>query len=128
MKFKRVLLVCHALYIFITAVWPLVHVDSFMQVTGRKHDVWLVKTIGALLVPVSLSMFSYLRLKSFDLPLLLLGGGTAIAFILIDTYYVFNDVISPIYLEDAALESIFLVGWLLAVKREGLVREVRQNS
>lgn len=29
-------------YYLITLIWPLVHIKSFMAVTGYKRDVWLV--------------------------------------------------------------------------------------
>ena len=30
----------------------MVHIDSFQRVTGRKADLWLVKTVGLLLVAI----------------------------------------------------------------------------
>jgi hypothetical protein len=79
--FFKALLISHAAYIFVTAVWPIIHIHSFMYVTGPKTDVWLVKTVGALLVPVALCMISYLREPRHRTPVLLLGSGTAVAFI-----------------------------------------------
>jgi hypothetical protein len=102
----------HAIYILITAIWPIVHIDSFMEVTGPKTDIWLVKTVGALLIPVSITMAIHIITKSYSTPLIVLGGGTAIAFICIDVYYSLNDVISDIYLADAVIELLFLTGWI----------------
>ena len=31
------------LYFFFTSVWPIVHMSSFLAVTGPKHDLWLVQ-------------------------------------------------------------------------------------
>lgn len=111
MNLYRLLLGTHASYIFITGVWPLLHIASFMIVTGPKTDVWLVKTVGALLLPVALCMFSFMRIKTEKWPAIILGGGTAIAFMWIDLYYALTDVISDIYLADAAVEFIFFVVW-----------------
>lgn len=83
-----------------------------MLVTGPKTDIWLVKTVGALLIPLSLSMFSYLKYQSEKWPVIILGAGTAIAFISIDLYYSLSDVISDIYLADAVVEALFLVAWI----------------
>ena len=36
-------------YFLITGIWSsLIHIDSFQRVTGRKTDLWLVKTVGIL--------------------------------------------------------------------------------
>ena len=112
MKLYKLVLISHAAYIFITGVWPILDIKSFMAVTGPKTDIWLVKTVGALLIPVSLSMLSYLHFKSPKLPAIILGAGTAISFVSIDLYYALSDVISDIYLGDAAIEFIFLSGWI----------------
>ena len=42
------LAVLQGAYFGLTAAWALVHIDSFMRVTGAKTDVWLVKTVAAL--------------------------------------------------------------------------------
>jgi hypothetical protein len=111
MGFFRTLLLIQAFYIFITAVWPLVHIESFMAVTGPKTDVWLVKTVGALLIPISLCMLVHWLMSIRALPVVVLGMGTSIAFICIDFYYALNDVISDIYLADGILQILFLMGW-----------------
>jgi hypothetical protein len=112
MKLFKLLLLTQATYIMVTAVWPIIDIESFMFVTGPKTDVWLVKTVGALLIPVALCMYSYRRTKTVDTPIIILGIGIAAAFISVDVYYSTSDVISDIYLIDAALEILFLVGWV----------------
>lgn len=107
----------HAVYIFITAVWPIIDIESFMVVTGPKTDIWLVKTVGALLIPVSITMIVNLVAVDNKWPLITLGAGIAIAFICVDCYYALNDVISNIYLADAAVEFMFLVGWIVSAAK-----------
>jgi hypothetical protein len=113
-KFFRSIIWVHATYILITAVWPLVDIDSFMLVTGPKRDVWLVKTVAALLIPVSVCLFSYLVIETDRRPAVILGSTTALAFMTIDFYYALGDVISDIYLADGAAETVFLAAWLYA--------------
>jgi hypothetical protein len=112
MKFFKNFVLSHAIYILITALWPLIDIESFMIVTGPKTDIWLVKTVGALLIPVSLAMFAHLLSNCAITPLAVLGGFTAIGFIAIDLYYSLNGTISDIYLADAFIEFIFLIGWI----------------
>lgn len=111
MRSFRLLIVTQATYVFLTAVWPLVHIESFMAITGYKTDVWLVKTVGALLIPVALTLYSYCFVVTDRRPAILLGGLTAAAFICIDFYYALTDVIADIYLADGLVEVLFLLIW-----------------
>ena len=86
-----------------------------MEVTGYKTDVWLVKTVGALLVPVALTMLFFVMVKTDNRPVALLAGTTAIAFITIDMYYALGDVIPDIYLADAGIELLFLLSWIYII-------------
>jgi hypothetical protein len=36
-------------YYLVSGAWSVVHIDSFQKVTGRKTDLWLVKSVGLLL-------------------------------------------------------------------------------
>lgn len=112
MKLLKYLLLTQAVYTFATAVWPIVDIRSFMEVTGYKTDIWLVKTVGALLIPVAACLGTYLVIRTDRRPALVLGMLTAIAFICIDFYYASHDVISDIYMADGVIEIIFLVGWI----------------
>jgi hypothetical protein len=40
----------------VTALWPFVSLRTFTIVTGPKTDVWLVKTVGALLVVIGIAL------------------------------------------------------------------------
>jgi hypothetical protein len=107
-------------YTLVTALWPIVHITSFMEITGYKTDVWLVKTVGALLIPVASTLASFLFFKAERRPAIILGSLTAVSFIVIDFYYAFADVISNIYLTDGAIEIIFLGAWIVVfVKSTG---------
>lgn len=101
-----------ATYILVTAVWPIIDIESFMAITGPKRDVWLVKTVGALLIPVACTMYYHLFIRSDHRPVIVLATLTSLAFVVIDFYYALNDVISNVYLLDGLIELIFLIGWL----------------
>lgn len=111
-KLFRGLLWTQATYTLITALWPLIDIQSFMAVTGPKHEVWLVKTIGALLIPVAATLYSYLFINTDRRPAMILGLLIAVTFATIDIYYVLSEVIPIVYLADAAVEVIFLTGWI----------------
>jgi hypothetical protein len=94
-------------------VWPLVHISSFIVVTGPKTDIWLVKAVGALLIPVSACLFMFRFIPTLDKrPAVVLGGLCSIAFIGIDFYYALTDVISDVYLLDGFIQVGLLIGWI----------------
>jgi hypothetical protein len=93
MKLFRIIVWVQGIYTLVTAIWPIVDIESFMMVTGYKTDVWLVKTVGALLIPVAGCLISFLFIQTDRRPAFVLGGLTCIAFICIDFYYALTDVI-----------------------------------
>lgn len=111
-RFFRLTLWVQAIYYLITAVWPLVDIDSFMQVTGPKVDVWLVKTVAALLVPVSFCFFLHLFIRTNPWPVIILAAGCCIGLAAIDFYYVSQGRISEIYLADGIAEVLLLLAWV----------------
>jgi hypothetical protein len=113
----RLLLWVQGLYTLLTALWPLVDIESFMWVTGPKTDIWLVKTVGTCLTAIALTLLSYLFIHTHPLPAIVLGSCTAIGMATIDFYYSFTDRISAIYLLDGLVEVLFVFVWAyLALK------------
>ncbi|HSO19346.1 MAG TPA: hypothetical protein VLT88_07815 [Desulfosarcina sp.] len=99
-------------YFLISGCWPLVSLSSFLAVTGPKTDVWLVHTVGLLLMVIGLVLVSASLRRRADPLSALLGGGTAAVLIGIEAVYVFRGVIGPIYLADSAVQGCFLLAWL----------------
>jgi hypothetical protein len=120
MKSHNSLLTAQGTYYLITASWPLVDIDSFLFVTGPKTDVWLVKTVGALLIPVSLTMLAGVRSKKNSTPPIVLATTSALAFLFIDFYYSLTGVISTVYMIDGVLQMAFLVMWSVVLTRSSL--------
>lgn len=119
----RLLLAIQASYILITGIWPLIHIESFMAITGYKTDIWLVKTVGALLIPIASCLFCFLITHTSHLPPFILGSFTAAAFAAIDFFYVFNNQISEVYLLDGAIELIFIAWWIVVLAKKYLRSE-----
>jgi hypothetical protein len=117
----QALLWVQGLYTLLTALWGLFHIKSFMQVTGPKTDVWLVKTVSVLLLPMVVLFFGALFLEVPPLPVILVGSTTAAGLAAIDFYYTANRTIKWVYAADGILEVIFFVAWMyLAVARAQL--------
>lgn len=107
LRLYRFLLWFQGVYTLLTAIWPLVDIQSFMWVTGPKTDIWLVKTVGACLTAIALALLTFLFVRSYPLPAIVLGVSTAIGMAAIDFHYTSTDTIATIYLFDGLLEVIF---------------------
>src|SRR5687767_1429645 len=88
-------------YFFVTGVWPLVDIRSFMAVTGPKVDVWLVRTVGVLVgvVGVVIGMAAWRHAITAEVMVLAVGCAAGLA--AIDVVYVVKRVIARVYLMDA---------------------------
>ena len=104
----RATLSLQAAYYIVTGLWPILHLASFEAVTGPKADDWLVRTVGALVITIGLSLGVAARRREAPAPVLVLAVAAAIAFIAIDVAYVGVGRISPIYLADALAEAALL--------------------
>lgn len=104
-------------YFVLTGLWALVHIRSFMAVTGPKQDLWLVKTVGALVVVIGAVLLVAARTRRLGGEIMLLAVGSALALTAIDVIYVSRGTILPIYLLDAAAEVVLVIGWLVGSRR-----------
>jgi hypothetical protein len=110
-------------YFALTGLWPWVHLDSFLAVTGPKTDLWLVQTVGALIFVIGavLCVAAYFREVSRAVVCLAVGSAAALA--LVDVLFVTQGRISAIYLLDAVLE-VGLIGLWLHAWRTGHIQFV----
>ena len=113
MKFTKYLLVIQGSYTFLTALWPIVHIDSFMWISGYKHDVWLVKTEGVTLMAISVCLLTSIFAKGNILPIAALALFTSAGLAYVDFYYALNNVIRNVYMADGFIEIIFALCWLI---------------
>jgi hypothetical protein len=120
MKAFRIILWIQTVYYFITAVWALVDIQSFMQITGPKTDIWLVKTVSVLLLAISLCFFVNLFIKTNPWPVIILAVSCCICLAFIDFYYAGKQTISAVYFLDGIAQILLLVAWLFIIfKRKG---------
>jgi hypothetical protein len=98
-------------YFLLTGIWPIVSIVTFQLVTGPKVDLWLVKTFGVLVAGVGVSLISGCR-GNPPAEIAVLGIVTAIGLAAAEINYVLRQRISPVYLADAALEGVFVAGWV----------------
>jgi hypothetical protein len=107
-------------YYLLTGVWPLVSIETFQRVSGRKTDHlvtgreadhWLVMTVGVLITAIALTLLVAAWRRRRPAEVAVLAVASAVALTAIDVVYVAREVIPPIYLVDAAAEVVFLIAW-----------------
>ena len=94
-------------YYAVTGLWPLLSIRTFQMVTGPKTDLWLVRTVGILILVIGI----VLLLGTFkpNTAIMTLALGSAAGLAAIDIVYVSCRVIAHIYLMDAVLQVIFIL-------------------
>lgn len=118
----RIIPLIQTIYYTITAVWPLLHIQSFMDVTGEKTDVWLVKTVSLLLLPYCFLLLyltvNYKRNFIIVIAIMICCLGLAA----VEGYYYFRKVIKWVYLVDAIIQMIFFGYWIHHIKINSKVK------
>lgn len=102
-------------YFFITGMWPIFSIRTFMAVTGPKTDLWLVKTVGIVLAVIGLVLLIAGARSEVALPVTVLATGSAAALAAVDVIYAVKKVIAPVYLLDAVLEGALIAWWSVAL-------------
>jgi hypothetical protein len=125
------LLWVQGLYYQVTGVWPLVSIETFQMVTGRKTDHlvtgreadhWLVMTVGVLITAIAITLLVAAWRRRTPPEVAVLAMASALGLTGIDVIYVARQVIAPIYLVDAAAEVVLIVAWIGALAMAGRAR------
>jgi hypothetical protein len=99
-------------YYLASGLWPVLHLASFMAVTGPKTDYWLVQSFGVLIAAVGI-VLSWRGVRGrVDQATRQFGLATSLALAAIDFWFVFDGAISTIYLADGVAEAALAVAWL----------------
>jgi len=119
-------LTLQGVYYLITGIWPLISIETFQMVTGRKtdhlvtgreSDHWLVMTVGVLVTAIGASLLVAAFRRQDTIEIGVLAIASAVGLLCIDVIYVTKQTIPPIYLADAVLEVMIIAGWIHASYR-----------
>ena len=110
-------------YYLATGIWPVLNRRSFEAVSGRKHDFWLVRTVGAITAAAGLSITIASRRNESTAEMAALKLGTALGFAAIDFTYGLKRRISPVYLLDGAIQTMFIAAHVLLGDEPGKSHE-----
>jgi hypothetical protein len=98
------------LFYVLTGLWPLLHLRSFLAVTGPKTDLWLIKTVGALIAAVGW-FYCLSAMTGVTQPVIILAIAFPLILLIVDIRYVWTKTIPPVYLIDAGIELIFVLSY-----------------
>ena len=102
----RAVLVVQGVYYLITGIWPLVSIATFEAVTGPKTDDWLVQTVGVLAAVIGATLLVGACVVPPAREAVTLSVLSILGFAAVDVVFVLRGTISPIYLADAAIQSV----------------------
>lgn len=98
-------------------MWPLIHIRSFLFVTGPKTDLWLVKTVGVTITVIGAGLIHAGWNNEVNGVVFLIAIGSATGLAGIDLTYALKKIISPVYLLDAVAELALILWWVLLLFR-----------
>jgi hypothetical protein len=101
-------------YFALTGLWPLVSIGTFMKVTGPKTDVWLVKTVGVIVLAIGAVLLVAGARNAVTPEIYLLAIASAAGLAGIDVFYVTKRTIDRIYLIDAGAEVALIALWAVS--------------
>lgn len=115
------------LYFAATGLWPLVSVETFQRVTGRKSDHliaspptevdhWMLNTISLLILAIAVVLLHAAWHRQVTADVALLGLLSSLALTGIDVLYVARGTIASIYLGDAVIEVGIILAWLGTIR------------
>jgi hypothetical protein len=111
---RQATLLGQGLYYLATGIWPIVHISSFMRVSGPKRDIWLVKTVGVLVTVIGAALVLASLRRRPGAEVEVLAGGSAAGLSAIGAVYALKRTISPVYLLDVGAEVLVLAGLVFA--------------
>jgi hypothetical protein len=107
---ERIILRYLGLYYALTAIWPLIDMNSFELITGKKTDHWLVKTVSIMILGSAIVfLISGWQNEGSTEVIKLLATMNTVGLFLIDIIYVTKKRIRRVYLVDAVIELLFLM-------------------
>lgn len=122
----RIYALIQGTYYLITGIWPLLHLESFLWVTGHKTDLWLLFTVAWLITTIGFTLLAAYILREVCLSTAILGLTSAITLGGVDVYFSASETIDEVYLYDAIVEFTIAIAWMTLIAR--YVRRPEQET
>lgn len=99
------------LFNVIGGAWPIVSLRSFEFVYGKKRDIFLQKTVGALLLSIGCVQLVHSENSEAEAVVKSLGLATAMSLLAIDLIYIPRGEMRKTYIQDALCEMGWIAAW-----------------
>lgn len=106
----RAVVFVQGVYYLITGIWPLVSMTTFEAVTGPKTDDWLVQTVGVLAAVIGATLVVGGLRRAPSRETITLSVLSILGFAAVDIVFVLRGTIGAIYLADAVIQALLLIG------------------
>jgi uncharacterized membrane protein len=123
----RVLLRLQSIYFIVTGIWPLISMKTFLIVTGPKTDLWLVQTVGILILVIGLTLLYASIHRVRNSPIIFLAIASSLALAIVDITFYLNGTIGSVYLLDAGLEFLLILLWIVNIYKNKNQRPYELN-
>jgi hypothetical protein len=113
----HVILRLQSIYFIITGIWPLISMETFLLVTGPKTDLWLVQTVGIMILVIGLTLVYAAMNGTRNPQIIFLAIASSLALAIVDITFYLNGTIGSVYLLDAGLEFLLILLWIIHINR-----------
>ncbi|ABC80733.1 hypothetical protein [Anaeromyxobacter dehalogenans] len=111
-RWERPLALGQGAFYAATGAWPLVHMPSFVAVTGPKLEPWLVRTVGVLIGAIGGTLLSAGARRRITPEVRWLALASAAGIAAVELWYAGRRRrIAPVYLLDGAGELALAAAW-----------------
>jgi hypothetical protein len=112
MRSAHYILIAQGIYTILTSLWPIIHIKSFLFITGPKTDVWLVKLVSLLLLCMGISFLMEVSQKHLSVTIKQLALNSAVVLFVVDLYYSYYNIIPEVYVIDGFIQLLFICLWM----------------
>ena len=109
MDYLRLILGFQGVYYLVTGIWPVLHMPSFLFVTGPKAEVWLVEMVGLLAAAIGLAVLVAVKRRSMPVEVVVVAVAAGAAFFYIDVRYYVSGRLTWVYLADSAVQLLLII-------------------
>jgi hypothetical protein len=100
-----------------TGLWPIVHIQSFERMAGPRASRGLVRTFGAVMATVGLSLLLRGMRRSRQQTASPLGAVGSLALSMANSVYAGRGRISPVSISRVIAQTALLVAWVMRRRR-----------
>ena len=122
--YSVIMYLIQGVYLLIIALWPLLHLSSFLTITGIESDSWMLRTTGVYVLAVSFCLLLSYYLRKYSWPVTIMAIMTAVGCLYMDGYYYYRHDQLPltVYIVDFVVQLAFVICWIAILSRHYVIK------